>query len=216
MKEFIRKYKHAIPMLVYAAIYLICFALVEHFVKDDFHLIHVGIDDKIPFCEVFVIPYFMWFGYVLGFMIYFIFFDKESYWPVFWYLVIGMTLFIIVSAVYPNGHNLRPTEFPRDNVFTRLIAGLYKTDTATNILPSIHVYNSLAIQAAVMNSRKLSKHRVVQGLSAILCLLIILSTMFIKQHSFVDVISAVILGAVVYVVIYIFCAKKRKTEKNAE
>lgn len=55
-----------------------------------------------------------------------------------------MTIFLIVSYAYPNAQHLRPVEFPRDNIFTDVVRWLYKTDTPTNILPSIHVFNSLA------------------------------------------------------------------------
>lgn len=203
MKEFIRKYRHGIPMVIYLIVYLILFFIVERLTEDNYHVIHMALDDKIPFCEYFVIPYFCWFAYVAGFVLYFIFVDKESYWPMFWFLVTGMTVFLIVSFVYPNGHELRPAQFPRDNVFTRMIANLYQTDTATNILPSIHVYNSIGIHIAVHKSRRLSKHRPVQIASGILSALIIMSTVFIKQHSMVDVISAFGLAAVVYVLIYV-------------
>ncbi len=203
MKEFIRKYRHGIPMVIYLIVYLVLFFIVERLTEDNYHVIHMALDDKIPFCEYFVIPYFCWFAYVAGFVLYFIFVDKESYWPMFWFLVTGMTVFLIVSFVYPNGHELRPAQFPRDNVFTRMIANLYQTDTATNILPSIHVYNSIGIHIAVHKSRRLSKHRPVQIASGILSALIIMSTVFIKQHSMVDVISAFGLAAVVYVLIYV-------------
>lgn len=203
MKEFIRKYRHGIPMVIYLIVYLVLFFIVERLTEDNYHVIHMALDDKIPFCEYFVIPYFCWFAYVAGFVLYFIFVDKESYWSMFWFLVTGMTVFLIVSFVYPNGHELRPAQFPRDNVFTRMIANLYQTDTATNILPSIHVYNSIGIHIAVHKSRRLSKHRPVQIASGILSALIIMSTVFIKQHSMVDVISAFGLAAVVYVLIYV-------------
>lgn len=190
-------------MVIYLIVYLVLFFIVERLTEDNYHVIHMALDDKIPFCEYFVIPYFCWFAYVAGFVLYFIFVDKESYWPMFWFLVTGMTVFLIVSFVYPNGHELRPAQFPRDNVFTRMIANLYQTDTATNILPSIHVYNSIGIHIAVHKSRRLSKHRPVQIASGILSALIIMSTVFIKQHSMVDVISAFGLAAVVYVLIYV-------------
>lgn len=215
MKELIRKYRHGIPMVIYLVVYLILFFIVERLTEDNYHVIHMALDDKIPFCEYFVIPYFCWFAYVAGFVVYFIFVDKESYWPMFWFLVTGMTLFLIVSFVYPNGHELRPGQFPRDNIFTRMIANLYQTDTATNILPSIHVYNSIGIQIAVQKSRRLSRHRGVQIVSGILCVLIILSTVFIKQHSVVDVISAFVLAAVMYVLIYVsHVIPWRKCEEN--
>lgn len=216
MKEFVRKYKHAVPILVYLVIYLICFFVVERYTEDNYHLIHVALDDKIPFLEIFVIPYFCWFAYVAGFVVYFIFFDKESYWPLFWFLVSGMTLFIIVSAVYPNGQELRPEVFPRDNLFTRMIGHLYETDTPTNLLPSIHVYNSIGIQIAVMKSKPLKKHRIIQAAAGVLCVLIILSTMFIKQHSVVDVVSAIALSAVAYPVFYVFLLRKKGNEKRVQ
>lgn len=216
MKEFIRKYKHAIPMIVYMVCYLAAFFIVEQYTKDNYHLIHTSLDDKIPLLEGFIIPYILWFPYVAGFVLYFIFMDKENYWQLFWFLVSGMTIFIIVSFAYPNGLELRPETFERDNIFTAMIGGLYKTDTATNVLPSIHVYNSLGIQIAVMKSKPLKKHRIIQILSGILCVLIILSTMFIKQHSIVDVTTAFLLAVVAYVVIYVFLPRKKGNAKQMQ
>ena len=216
MKEFIGKYKHGIPMVVYMICYLIAFAVVEQYTKDNYTLIHVALDDKIPFVEAFVVPYMLWFPYVACFVLYFIFFDKEKYWEMFWFLVTGMTLFIVVSAVFPNGQELRPAEFARDNVFTRMIAGLYGTDTSTNILPSIHVYNSLGIHIAVMKSEKLKGHRIVRLVSGLLCTLIILSTMFIKQHSVVDVVAAFMLAVVTYPLFYVFLPRKKGNRAVAQ
>lgn len=216
MKELIKKYKHAIPILVYMVFYLIAFFMVEQYTKDNYHLVHAALDDKIPFLEIFVIPYFCWFGYVACFVLYFIFFDKENYWQLFWFLVSGMTIFLIVSAVYPNGQELRPETFARDNIFTRMIASLYETDTPTNLLPSIHVYNSLGIHIAVMKSEKLKNHRIVRICSGILCTLIILSTMFIKQHSVVDVVLAFALAVVAYVIIYVFWERKKGNRNRTQ
>ena len=63
-KTFFHKYKHGIPLLVYMVIYLSWFAWLERTNTKNFHVIHMSIDDYIPFCEVFVIPYFLWFAYV--------------------------------------------------------------------------------------------------------------------------------------------------------
>ena len=66
-----------------------------------------------------------------------------------------MTLFLIVSYVYPNGLNIRPVEFANDNIFTDVVQLLYRHDTPTNVLPSIHVFNSLCIHLALANSKML-------------------------------------------------------------
>lgn len=69
-------------------------------------------------------------------------------------LIIGMSLCMVICMVYPNGLTLRPDTLP-DNVFGRLVAGLYATDTPTNVFPSIHVYNSIAVHTALSKCKAL-------------------------------------------------------------
>ena len=102
-------------------------------------------------------------------------------------MMMGMTIFLIVSYVYPNVLHLRPHEFPRDNIFTDLVKFIYRTDTPTNVLPSIHVFNSLAIHMSLSNCQSLKDRKGVRIGSLILTILIIMSTMFLKQHSVIDV-----------------------------
>ena len=112
-----------------------------------------------------------------------------------------MTIFLIVSCVYPNCQDLRPQEFARQNMFTDMVAALYKTDTPTNILPSIHVYNSLALFYGLNSSSQLRQHRAVRAGALILTVLIVLSTMFLKQHSVVDV----SMGILTSLAVQMFC-----------
>ena len=91
---------------------------------------------------------------------------------------------------------------PRDNIFTALIAHLYRMDTPTNLWPSIHVYNSIGAHLAVIHSPKLAKNKKVCIGSFVLCILIILSTVFIKQHSMFDVMTAFVMAGVMYAVVY--------------
>lgn len=51
-----------------------------------------------------------------------------------------MTVFLLVSFLYPNGHELRPA-LELENVFQKAVWLLYQADTPTNILPSVHVFN---------------------------------------------------------------------------
>lgn len=119
------------------------------------------------------------------------------------FLYTGMTIFLIISTVYPNGHYLRPYVFERDNIFTRLCAFLYNTDTATNLFPSIHVYNSVGVHLAVVKSERFGNDKKAKTISFLLMFSIILSTMFIKQHSTFDVLTALLLCAVMYRVVYV-------------
>ena len=70
MKYLYHKYKHIIPLMIYMPIYLIWFSHLERTVKH-YKLIHVALDDRIPFCEVFIVPYLLWFLYVAVTVMYF-------------------------------------------------------------------------------------------------------------------------------------------------
>ena len=212
VKQLVCDNKALVIMAVYAVIYLITFAYLEN--RDVTHYtIESVLDHYIPFCEVFVIPYFLWFPYVALTVCFICLFDKEEGNPLVAFLIIGMTIFLVVSAVFPNGHNLRPAAFERDNIFTDMIAGLYKTDTSTNILPSIHVYNSIAIMIAVYRSRCFKKHIVIKSLMILLGASIICSTVLIKQHSMIDVFLAFIIAIVMFPLCY---RKAVFKEKSAE
>jgi len=114
-----------------------------------------------------------------------------------------MTVFLLVSLFIPNGLELRPYTFERDNIFTELVKGLYATDTPTNVFPSIHVFNSICVHVAISKNSVIRKHPVIVYSSFILMLLIILSTMFLKQHSILDVTSGIILSGLLYPVFYV-------------
>ena len=128
--------------------------------------------------------------------------NKSDYYKLCAFLFTGMTIFLIISTVYPNGHYLRPTYFSHHNICTMLCEYLYATDTPTNLFPSIHVYNSLGIFLAVINNKHLSKNKTVCLVTLLLTVSIILSTMFIKQHSVFDVCCAFILAAVMNLIVY--------------
>lgn len=201
-------------MAIYALVYLIWFQLLEKKVTNNYHVIHTTIDDFIPFIEVFVIPYFFWFAYICIAVVYFLFTSTEDYRKLCWFLAIGMTLFLVVSTIWPNGHHLRPYTMPRDNMFTRMIVNLYHTDTPTNVWPSIHVYNSMAVYFAVICSKRFKEKRGVRIGSFCISLSIVLATMFIKQHSVFDVIIALAMSFIMYIFVYRFTPFLRNRQKR--
>lgn len=97
---------------------------------------------------------------------------------------------------------------PRENIFTDLVRMIYSVDTPTNVLPSIHVYNSIGAMAAIAHSTSLKKHRGVQISSYVLGILIIFSTVFLKQHSITDVIAALAMACMIYPFVYATQEKK--------
>ena len=202
--------KRVIPVALYTVFYRLCFTYLENrHVR--YHIIDSSLDDKIPFCEYFIIPYLLWFLYIAVTVGYFLFFNENTteFWSLILNLAIGMTLFLIVSYVYPNGLNIRPAEFTNDSVFTRMVQFLYRTDTPTNVLPSIHVYNSVAAFSAIHTCKNLRKHKGIRTGSFILTTLIVLSTMFLKQHSIADVATGITCAVATYVLFYSRAAEKQ-------
>lgn len=201
LREWCNRYKAVIIMAVYCVLYLIVFFYLEQR-NTSYYVIRFGIDAYIPFCEFFIVPYLLWFAYVALAVVYFGIRDREEGNKLVAFLIIGMTVFLIVSAVFPNGHYLRPKTFARDNIFVDMVKKLYIVDTSTNVLPSIHVYNSLAVMIAVKRTKLLKNHKIIKAGLMLLGVSIICSTVLLKQHSMLDVMLAFILGALVYTVCY--------------
>lgn len=191
---------------LYALIYLPWFFTLEHFITIDtpgIHILNNAIDEKIPFCEYFIIPYLLWFLYIAASCVFMMLYSTDSEFIRFALsLIIGMSAALIICMIYPNGITLRPHYIP-DNLCGKLVKLLYHTDTSTNVFPSIHVYNSLAVHIALNRCSTLKDHRGVRLASLVLCVLIIMSTVFLKQHSVTDVVGGIVLTAVLYIIIYI-------------
>jgi membrane-associated phospholipid phosphatase len=198
---FIQEYKHSL-LILYGLVYIPWFTYLEQSVTTHFNVIHLVIDDYIPFIEYFIVPYMLWFLYVAAGVAYFFFRNKAEYYKLCIFLITGMTVFLVISTIYPNGTYLRPVVFERDNIFVDAVKWLYSTDTPTNLFPSIHVYNSLAIHIAISKNENLKNNKLVLHASRIMMSSIILATVFLKQHSLFDVITAFALAGLMYVLLY--------------
>ena len=216
IKKFLHKYSH-IWLLSYVFIYLPWFFYLEKEVKRGFHVMHVSLDDYIPFCEYFIIPYLLWFIYVAGTVLYFMLTSKEDYYRLCTFLFTGMTICLIICTFYHNGTNLRPSLDPDKNIFSALVAWLYQTDTSTNVFPSIHVYNSIATHIGIVKSERLRRHPWVGRASLVLMTLICLSTVFLKQHSVIDGVGAAVMAYVMYWLVYGYglASQDKKVQEKA-
>ncbi len=170
-----------------------------------YYPIEVAFDAKIPFCEWFILPYLFWFLFLVGMILYGLLFDILAFRRFSWFVILSYSATAIVYLLFPNMQALRPVEFARENLLTAIVQGLYSFDTNTNVCPSIHVLGSLAVCIAGLHAKRLHKWgwRLFFILSTTL---ISLSTVFLKQHSIVDVLAALALGAVCYpIVLFVLC-----------
>lgn len=196
-----RKYGH-VWILSYAFIYLAWFARLQANVGKPYNVIHSAFDDLIPFCEYFIVPYLLWFLYVASAVVYFFFTNRDDYYRLCMFLFTGMTISLLVCTLYPNGTNFRPVIDPEKNVFCFLVSKLWNLDPCINVFPSIHVYNSIGVHAAVRRSKVLSKNRRLVFASGILMVSICMATVFLKQHSVIDVVGALLMASVIHPIAY--------------
>lgn len=201
LSRLLRYNPYCIPSLLFLVAYCVAFYFLEHHEFHTYHVIDLPIDHALPFLPIFIIPYMLWFFFIAAVYIYTMLADRREFIRLSLYLAIGMSIFLLLSFLYPNIHQLRPSMLEND-VFSQLVLWIYSKDTPTNLFPSIHVYNTLACMSTVFHSRKLRRERMVYSLSWVLTVLIILSTMLVKQHSVFDVIIAFILAAGCHLFLY--------------
>lgn len=184
-----KEFRH-LWLLLYWPLYGLLFYYVELAYPVDYYFpVYSPLDDLIPFNELFVIPYTIWFVYLAGMVVYSLFYDVDTFKRYMWFIMITYTVTIVIYLIFPTCQNLRPEAFARDNALTRFMAGYYATDTNTNVCPSIHVLGSLAVTFAAWHCYRL-QHPVWKWSFGIMGALIAISTVFVKQHSIIDVFAA--------------------------
>ena len=188
-------------MLSFWILYLVLFFVVEKLITTDYWVSYLPLDDKIPFCEYFIVPYCMWHPLLFLMTVYLAFYDVETFRKYMWFVLAGLVSAIVVCWIFPNGQDLRPTEFAQHDLFTWLVQRIYAADTNTNVLPSMHVIGCAALTLACFDSEPL-RRRHLQWVMLPLGLVISMSTVFVKQHSILDVFVAIPVCVILYFIIY--------------
>lgn len=202
------EYRHLL-LLIYWPVYGLTFWLLERGLTLTYHPVEVAFDAKIPFCEFFVFPYYFWFVFLFGIHVYTGLYDIPAFKKLMYFIMITYTVTTVIYLVYPTCQNLRPAEFARDNFCVDIVKALYNFDTNTNVCPSLHVIGSFAVLFTTWNCKKLRSFKF-QAVLVPLTVLISISTVFLKQHSIVDIYAALILCAVAYPFAYLLPGRVKK------
>ena len=148
-----------------------------------------SLDYKIPFLEIFVIPYVGWYLLIAVSLLYFALYNVENFKRLQIFIIVTQIAAMIIYITFPNFQPLRPDVYPRDNFLTDIVALLQTADTNSNVCPSLHVAYSIGI-ASIWLKEKDAKGWVKTAI-VIFCILVCLSTAFIKQHSVIDGLVAI-------------------------
>ena len=172
--------------LVYFAMYLITEYLNPN---NSGTAVSCSLDYKIPFLDIFVIPYVGWYLLIALSLLYFALYNVENFKRLQIFIIVTQVAAMIIYITFPNFQPLRPDVYPRDNFLTDIVALLQTADTNSNVCPSLHVAYSIGI-ASIWLKEKDAKWWI-KTLIVIFCILVCLSTAFIKQHSVIDGLVAI-------------------------
>ncbi|MCM3567772.1 phosphatase PAP2 family protein [Neobacillus mesonae] len=152
------------------------------------------IDQSIPFVPIFIIPYILWYAYIFCYLVYFCFKDPKVYLKTLTLIAAGEMMCFVIYFFFQ-------TTVPRpavmgDDIISMMVQFVYTHDQPYNCFPSIHVLTTFAIMLASIHIK--NKHMINTIMLHIGGTLIIISTLFVKQHVIFDMIGSMFLVAFLY------------------
>lgn len=182
------QFKHLLFLLGWIGYFALYFLTENLIPYEKCYPVHSVLDDMIPFCEYFVIPYVGWYLLIVGSLIYFALYNPDNFKNMMKFIIVTQVVAMAIYIIFPNRQDLRPEVFVRDNIFTDIVGLLYRFDTSTNVCPSLHVAYSIGIASTWLKEKSASKW--CKTFIVIFCFLVCISVAFVKQHSVVDIFAA--------------------------
>jgi len=204
--------KYLLGWIGYFALYFLTENLIP---ANKCYIVHSRLDDIIPFCEWFVIPYVFWYLLIVGVLLYFALYNPDNFKKLMIFIIVTQITAMAIYIIFPNRQDLRPEVFPRDNILTDIVGLLYKFDTDTNVCPSLHVAYSIGIASAWLKEKSVTWRS--KTFVVIVVILVCLSVAFVKQHSVIDAFVALPMCVLAEVIAFGGYWKKRfKKRKVSE
>lgn len=170
---------------------------IGKFFQSEPHIIGDIIDNRIPFLSFFVIFYCLWFVYLLLIPLKLYQKKDKKINTLFWSLIISIVICNIFFMIYPS--TITRATIIGDNIFDKLVKLIYFFDNPPlNCLPSMHCLFALFFIYSTFNNQNFKKLE--QYIFLITNILIILSTMFIKQHVLYDFLLALIISIPIWLI----------------
>lgn len=194
IKKFIQEHKDIYFFLGY--LILGGFYFLSKQIPKEFNILHYAIDDKIPFLPIFIIPYIVWYIYVPLPSVYLFLKDRVYFRKQMIAMFSGAFVCGIIFLIYPTMIDFRPSGEGK-GILLWLTRIIYRNDTPpANCFPSLHCYEALVVHLTTFTFGPLKKKIPIRIASFVLMVLICASTLFVKQHSFVDAIGGCLIAII--------------------
>jgi membrane-associated phospholipid phosphatase len=161
-------------------------------------ILSTRIDSSIPFLPVFILPYIIWYGFIFGYLIYFWFKDIKVYLKTLTVIVIGELVCFLIYFFFQT--TVPRPELTGNGILIDLVQMIYSHDRPYNAFPSIHVLTTFAILLGSIHIRE--KHIFHSVFIPVMGSLIIISTLFVKQHYILDMLGSMFLTSFVYGIVF--------------
>jgi len=194
------QYYHLLYLLGWVGYFCLYFLTENLIPAENCYPVHSRLDDLIPFCEWFFIPYVGWYGLIVVTLVYFALYNTEGFKRFQTFIIVTQVVAMVCYILFPTRQDLRPAEFARDNLLTRLAGFIYTFDTNTGVCPSLHVGYSLGIASAWLKEKQV--HWGVRTFVVVFVFFVCISVAFVKQHSVVDIYAAIPLGILAEIIAY--------------
>lgn len=174
------------------------------------HDLVTDIDRSVPFVKEFIIPYVIWYAFIYAVLVFLCFTDKEAYIKT----LLAYEICIVISFFI---YYLFQTKVPRpallgNDFVTNIVRWVYKSDNPFNCFPSTHCFSAYIILKGVSASK--IKNKPIRFIIFSECILVIISTQFVKQHVVLDLVAAILLGEIVSKIVFKFSDEVLKLRKK--
>ena len=196
MKNYLKENKNRIIILFGAFIFQSLIYFITKLFQNNPVYLNNAIDDRIPFIPSFVIFYVMWYLFLILIPLLILKYNKKVFDK---YIVVSILYAIlegIIFILFPTTMNRQPLVVT--DISTWVVDIIYKVDTPVcNLFPSAHCAFSILFIISILDVKEVKKEYKI--LIIISSLLIILSTLFIKQHVVIDVLGALLIVPIYYI-----------------
>ena len=114
--------------------------------------------------------------------------DKDDFFDAVMTCHLCMICALPIYLLFPTQLNLRPASIPGNDIFAIGTRFIYTVDNSKNVCPSLHVAVSYLMARDWMKYGDHKQAVFMMVLNIIICI----STLFLKQHSFIDVVCGVL------------------------
>lgn len=197
-----KKYKKETLLLIFTIIYQCLTYFIVKFFESNPYVLDNVIDAKIPFISYFIYFYIFWYIMMVFIPYFYIKKDKNMFYKYTLVTLIGVTISNIIFLIFPTTFTMRG-DVSGSGITNFIVKTIYYfDDPILNCLPSIHCLLCFEFIFSSLFNRNIKKTE--SFIITFLSILVILSTLFVKEHAIYDVISSFVLVSIIWSIVSCF------------